>query len=98
MRATRGSASLDSKPPKSADCSTRLLKDQVPHEVMLLEDGDSTLIANALEMPELHTEIERAIWQVRNDIRAKQETKQETKQEKKGEQQDEVKGEDKDKK
>lgn len=94
MRATRGSTSLDSKPPKSADSSTRLLNDQVPHEVMLLKDGDSTLIANALEMPELHTEIERAIWQVRNDIRAKQETKQE----KKEEQQDEVKEEDKDKK
>lgn len=94
MRATRGSASLGSKPPKSADSSTRLLKDQVPHEVMLLDDGDSTLIANALEMPELHAEIERAIWQVRNDIRAKQETKEE----KKEEQQDEVKEEDKDKK
>lgn len=60
---------------------------------MLLQEGDSTLIANALEMPELHAEIERAIWQVRNDIRVKQEAK-----EQKEDQQDEVKGEDKDKK
>lgn len=93
MRATRGSTSLGSKPPKSSDSSTPLLKDQVPHEVMLLEEGDSTLIANALEMPELHAEIERAIWQVRKDIRAKQEAKEEKK-----DLQDQVKEEDKDKK
>lgn len=93
MRATRGSASLGSKPPKSADSSTPLLKNQLPHEVMLLQEGDSTLIANALEMPELHAEIERAIWQVRNDIRAKQEAKEE-----KDDQKDQVKDEDKDKK
>lgn len=59
---------------------------------MLLQEGDSTLIANALEMPELHAEIERAIWQVRNDIRTKQEAKD------KENQKDEVKEEDKDKK
>lgn len=93
MRATRSIATLGSKPPKTADSSTPLLKDQVPHEVMLLEDGDSTLIANALEMPELHAEIERAIWQVRNDIKSKQEAKEE-----KEHQKDQVKEEDKDKK
>ena len=93
MRATRGSVSLGSKPPKSADSSAPLLKDQLPHEVMLLQEGDSTLIANALEMPELHAEIERAIWQVRNDIRTKQEAK-----EQKEDQKAEVKEEDKDKK
>jgi hypothetical protein len=60
---------------------------------MLLQEGDSTLIANALEMPELHAEIERAIWQVRNDIRVKQEAK-----EQKEDQKDKVKEEDKDKK
>ncbi|OBT47735.1 hypothetical protein VE00_02190 [Pseudogymnoascus sp. WSF 3629] len=92
-RATRGSLSLGSKPPKSADSSAPLLKDQLPHEVMLLQEGDSTLIANALEMPELHAEIERAIWQVRNDIRVKQEAK-----EQKEDQKDKVKEEDKDKK
>jgi hypothetical protein len=92
MRATRGSISLGNKPPKSADSSAPLLKDQLPHEVMLLQEGDSTLIANALEMPELHAEIERAIWQVRNDIRTKQEAKD------KENQKDEVKEEDKDKK
>lgn len=59
---------------------------------MLLQEGDSTLIANALEMPELHAEIERAIWQVQNDIRTKQEAKD------KENQQDEVKEENKDKK
>lgn len=93
MRATRGSASLGSKPPKSADSSTPLLKNQLPHEVMLLQEGDSTLIANALEMPELHAEIERAIWQVQNDIRAKQKAKEE-----KDDQKDQVKDEDRDKK
>ncbi|KFY45393.1 hypothetical protein V494_00971 [Pseudogymnoascus sp. VKM F-4513 (FW-928)] len=98
MRATRGSPSLGSKPPKSADSSTRLLKDQVPHEVMLLEDGDSTLIANALELPELHAEIERAIWQVRNDIRTKQEKEDQKDQVKEEDQKDQVKEEDKDKK
>lgn len=93
MRATRGSSSLGSKPPKSSDSSAPLLKDQVPHEVMLLEEGDSTLIANALEMPELHAEIERAIWQVRKDIQAKQEAKEDKK-----DQRDQVKEEDKDEK
>lgn len=60
---------------------------------MLLQEGDSTLIANALEMPELHAEIERAIWQVQNDIRAKQKAKEE-----KDDQKDQVKDEDRDKK
>ncbi|KFY23855.1 hypothetical protein V493_05589 [Pseudogymnoascus sp. VKM F-4281 (FW-2241)] len=91
MKATRGSISLDNKPPKTADSSTPLLK--VSHEVMLLDEGDSTRIANALQIPELHAEIERAIWQVRNDIRAKQEAK-----EKKDDQKAKVEDEDKDKK
>lgn len=35
---------------------------------MLLERGDSARIAKALEIPQLHTELERAIWQVRGAL------------------------------
>ena len=67
---------------------------------MLLGKGDSSLIAKALEMPELHAELERAIWQVQSDIQAKQalrEEKQELKKSEEG-QKDQVKDGDQDNK
>lgn len=100
MKATRGNAILGSKPSKSTDPSPPLLGNQEPDEVMLLGKGDSTLIAKALEMPELHAELERAIWQVQTDINTRRKLREGNQELKKSEekQEDQVKDRDQDKK
>jgi hypothetical protein len=40
-------------------------------EVVLLGEGDGKRISEALDMPELHQEIDRAIWQVKRDLDSK---------------------------
>lgn len=67
MKAMRPSVTLGSNTPKPADSSTPLLENKHLDEVMLLGEGDSARIAKALGMPELHAELDRAIWQVESE-------------------------------
>jgi hypothetical protein len=40
---------------------------------MLLHKSDSKHFADALNVPELHTELDRAVWQVEKSLRAEKE-------------------------
>jgi hypothetical protein len=51
--------------------------DGMPKEVMLLDKSNAPLIAQALELPELEVELERAIWQVESSMKSKQELQEE---------------------
>lgn len=70
MKATRGSITLDPKTKKPANSSTPLLERNELNEVILLGKGDSSRIAKALDMPELHAELDRAIWQVQKALKS----------------------------
>jgi hypothetical protein len=48
-----------------------------PNEILLLDRWNSKLITKALEIPELEVELDRAIWQVENALKAQQELKEE---------------------
>ncbi len=66
----RGTVTLD---PKSAETESGdkipLLDDAaLAPEVLLLGEGDSKRISEVLDMPELHAELDRAIWQVKRDL------------------------------
>jgi hypothetical protein len=77
MKATRGSLTLDPKSKKPATSSTPLLERDEPDEVMLLDTDDSARIAKALDMPELHAELDRAIWQVQKALKSEKELQEE---------------------
>lgn len=42
--------------------------DELPKEELLLQPGSHTLVAHKLGVPELSTEIERAVWQVQKAL------------------------------
>lgn len=66
---TTSTASTHSSPdPKTADGK---------HEAMLLDKTNAPTIAKALEIPELEVELARAVWQVENSMKAKEELKEE---------------------
>ena len=44
---------------------------------MLLHASDGEEIARALDIPELQMELDRAVWQVENDLEAKRKMKDE---------------------
>lgn len=44
---------------------------------MLLHASDGEEIAKALDIPELQMELDRAVWQVENDLEAKRKMKDE---------------------
>ena len=46
-------------------------------ETMLLHASDGEEIAKALDIPELQMELDRAVWQVENDLEAKRKMKDE---------------------
>ncbi len=46
---------------------------------MLLQQWNGKLIAQALEVPELEVELERAIWQVEESLKTKEELEQDKK-------------------
>ncbi|RAL64312.1 hypothetical protein DID88_002203 [Monilinia fructigena] len=48
-------------------------------ETMLLHISDGQEIASALNIPELQMELDRAVWQVENDLEAKRKLKEEEK-------------------
>jgi hypothetical protein len=49
-------------------------------ETMVLHKSDGKRIAEALEIPELNIELDRAVWQVEKDLKAKKELKEEKKE------------------
>ena len=51
--------------------------EELDPEVLLLGEGDSERIAKTLEMPELHAEIDRAIWQVQRSMQGEKELEEE---------------------
>lgn len=77
MKATRGSITLNPKEANASPGETTPLLDDAPMEpeVLLLGKGDSARIAQALEMPELHAELDRAIWQVERALGREKELK-----------------------
>lgn len=46
---------------------------KIPAEQMLLSEADGILIADSLKIPELAPEVERAVWQVEREIKARKE-------------------------
>ena len=46
---------------------------KMPAEKMLLSEADGILIADSLKIPELAPEVERAVWQVEREIKARKE-------------------------
>jgi len=46
-------------------------------ETMVLHKSDGKRIAEALEIPELNIELDRAVWQIERDLKAKKELKEE---------------------
>jgi hypothetical protein len=42
-----------------------------PRETMILQRWNSKVIAQALEVPELEVELDRAIWQVESSLKGK---------------------------
>ena len=44
---------------------------------MLLSQADGIVIAECLQIPELASEVERAVWQVENEIKARKELEDE---------------------
>lgn len=77
------SPSLTPTPPSSApqpSASASVAATDTPHkvaegeaEVLLLQPGDSLRISKELAMPELHAELDRAIWQVQRALSAERE-------------------------
>jgi hypothetical protein len=47
----------------------------VPEETMVLHKSDGKRIAEALKIPELNVELDRAVWQVRKALEAEKELK-----------------------
>ena len=43
-----------------------------PPEQMLLSKADGILIADCLQVPEIAPEVERAVWQIEREIRARE--------------------------
>jgi Mitochondrial K+-H+ exchange-related len=52
-----------------------------PRETMVLHRWNSKVIAQALEVPELEVELDRAIWQVEGSLREREESNEENKKE-----------------
>ncbi len=52
-------------------------KDNKQKDAMVLNTWNAKLIAKALELPELEAELERAIWQVENSLKSKEELQKE---------------------
>ena len=79
MKATRGSITLNPKEANAIPGETEPLLVNAPMEpeVLLLSKGDTARIARALEMPELHAELDRAIWQVEQALGKEKELKEE---------------------
>lgn len=79
MKATCGSITLNPKEANAEPGDTEPLLEDAPMEpeVLLLGKGDSARIAQALEMPELHAELDRAIWQVEQALGREKELKEE---------------------
>lgn len=79
MKATRGSITLNPREANAEPGETSKLLDDAPMEpeVLLLGEGDSARIAQALEMPELRAELDRAIWQVKKALGKDQDLKEE---------------------
>lgn len=50
-----------------------------PNEEMVLHKSDGTRIAEALKIPELDVELDRAVWQVEKALRAAKELREEKK-------------------
>lgn len=48
-------------------------------DIMVLHESDGKRIAEALKIPELETELDRAVWQVEKALKAKEELQQEKK-------------------
>ena len=62
----------------SASSSTASRETEVEDgEEMLITKSSGTVIAKWLDIPEIHTEIDRAVWQVERSIRARQELNEE---------------------
>ena len=79
-------ATLDSSIRKLQEQRARI-RDKTPEpdeppgsEDILLAKKSGKIIADALEVPALEEEIERAIWQVKRSLRSKQEYKEEKKE------------------
>lgn len=79
MKATRSSIPLNPKEAnaESEDTEPLLENASMEPEILLLGKGDSARIAQALEMPELHAELDRAIWQVEQALGREKELKEE---------------------
>lgn len=79
MKATRGSITLNPREANAEPGDTEPLLEGAPMEpeVLLLGKEDSGRISQALEMPELHAELDRAIWQVEQALGREKELKEE---------------------
>lgn len=85
MRHPRGTITLDARTANATPEESRPLlakegteqEEDLEPEVLLLGKGDSERIARTLEMPELHAEIDRAIWQVQRSMRSEKELAEE---------------------
>jgi len=78
MRAVRDGTVIATKPiPISQSTTEAGPKASESKETLVLDRWNATLIARALELPELEAELDRAIWQVENSIRSKAELREE---------------------
>ncbi|KAG4028890.1 hypothetical protein MFRU_018g00030 [Monilinia fructicola] len=64
---------------KDAAHTTTSNSNMVHDETMLLHSSDGQEIASALNIPELQMELDRAVWQVENDLEAQRKLKEEEK-------------------
>lgn len=55
---------------------SQLLDGSAPKETLVLPAGNHNIIAKTLEVPELSSEVERAVWQIGNALRKEDEEEQ----------------------
>jgi hypothetical protein len=69
--------STGKRPFKPNTVSTAQKSNQPEAETMVLHKSDGKRLANALNMPELYIELDRAVWQVEKALQAERKVKQE---------------------